>query len=137
MTAFPGPPLPAVSALRLVAKATKPRIKVPFGLTTWSTEPAAAVAVLLRRTPFGDSPSLGEIVPQLPAPSTLAPGSLVVIFGELEPHGAILGRWLGSKGSTPRADRCSALLALGYERIGGGVDAKTLQDLAWGFTPAV
>jgi hypothetical protein len=42
---------------------------------------------------------------------------------------------IGRGRTVGRAERCSALLARGYVRIGAGVDPKTRNDLAWGHAP--
>jgi hypothetical protein len=94
-----------------------------------------SVAVLLDRPASGASPTLDEVVDQLPPPSTLAAGTLVIVLGDAAPSGALLGRWLGGRVRIPRHLRSSALLALGYTRLGGGVDGVggKRRDLAWGY----
>jgi len=127
-----GPPLPTPGALRLLGRARPGRVRPPLGLASWAGD-AVDVAILLPRPPADRSASLDEIAAEIPEPSTLAPGTLVLVLGEVEPPETLLGRWLGGKKVVPRADRCSALLARGYERIGGGVDVATGHDLAWGY----
>ena len=134
-SAVPAGPTP--TALRLVCRGATlsasqaSRVKPPCGLDGWSTDEAADVALLLGRV--RDTPTLDDIATQIPDPSTLRPGTLVVVLGELEADHGLLGRLLGTKATAPRALRNSALLALGYERIGGAVDPKTGHDLAWGY----
>jgi hypothetical protein len=141
MTGWPAPPLPKPVALRLAraspaAPARAARVTPPCGLSKWSEADDADVALLLGRPHPPATPTLAEITAQILAqadPSSLRPGTLVVVLGELEPMGALLGRLLRRKVRAARALRSSALLALGYERLGGGVDPRTGDDLAWGY----
>jgi hypothetical protein len=131
---WPPPPLPAPAALRLLRKSPTPRVTVvpPFGLGSWSDKGDADAALLLARGPDDDPPTLAAVLSELPLVTALGAGSLLVILGELEPSGALLGRLLRSKVRAPRSVRSSALLARGYKRIGAAVDPKSGADLVWG-----
>jgi hypothetical protein len=125
-------PLPTAAALRLVSRPTGARVKPPLGLTRWSDD-ATDIALLLAHPNASDTPTLAEVADALPDPSTLTPGALVIVLGELAPRGPL--GWLGSRVRVPRHVRSSALLAKGYTSIGGAVDPKTGGDLAWGYAP--
>jgi hypothetical protein len=79
--------------------------------------------------------SLEAIVAQLPPPESLPVGTLVVVGGEAAVRGGLLSRVLLPRVKVARADRCTALLARGYVRIGAGVDRTSGQDLAWAYAP--
>lgn len=126
------PPLPGPAALRLLSRGPGSHVKPPLGLARWD-DAARDVALLLDRPPRGVAPRVDEIVAQLPLPSTLEAGALIVILGDVASPGALLGRWLGARVRVPRHRRSSALLARGYVRLGGGVDPKNGSDLAWAY----
>ncbi len=136
MSSLPPPPLPRPTALRLVCRTRGARLSPPLGLARWSDDEDADVALLLDGARSGHTPTLPEIAAQLPDPAALRVGTLLVVLGDLEPGRLLLGRWLGSRAHAPRAARCAALLALGYERLGGGIDPRSGQDLAWGYVRA-
>jgi hypothetical protein len=76
------------------------------------------------------------VAAQIPEPATLASRAAVVVLGATARKGGRLARWLGPRAVVvPRALRCTALLARGYVRIGGGIDPDTGADLAWGWAP--
>ena len=135
MSSLPPPPLPSPTALRLVCRTRGTRVSVPFGLPAWSDDEDADIGLLLDGAPSGRAPTVQEIAAQIPAPDALRPGTLVVVLGDLPPGRVLLGRWLGTHAHASRAARCSALLALGYEHLGGGVDPQSGHDLAWGYGP--
>jgi hypothetical protein len=76
-----------------------------------ANDPAAIVAELAERT------------------RGAPPGTLVVLLPETS-AGGLLGVFGGAK--VDRAVRCAALLAHGCTDVGGGVDASSSLDLAWG-----
>ena len=129
-------PSPRPSALRIAPADASPLPRPPFGLRRWSDAHDAPVAVLLS-LPAGWPPTgLGDvdtIAAQLPDPSSLAAGTLVVILGEGMASPGLFGRLLRPRGRIARAVRASALLVRGYVDIGGGLDPSTRQDLAWGY----
>jgi hypothetical protein len=134
VSALPPPPLPSPAALRLVSRAEAPKLKPPMGLARWDAD-ANDRALLLDRPSTGDAPTLEEVAAQIPLPGTLTAGTMVVVLGDAAPASALLGRLLGARVRIPRHLRASALLAAGYTRIGGAVDPKTGNDLAWGYAP--
>jgi hypothetical protein len=81
------------------------------------------------------------ILAQLPDPSELPGGALVVVRDAAKPpHGLRrLARGLKSLWRKPprahAAVRCTALLARGYRDISTGVDSRTGEALVWGFSP--
>jgi hypothetical protein len=96
------------------------------------------------RIPLGDEvrdgglASIREVAAHLPEASSLTPGTMVAVADRVQ--GArkpgMLERMTGH-GAAPtlhRAARCTALLARGYVRVGGGSD-KDKTDWAWGFAP--
>ncbi len=83
--------------------------------------------------------SVREIAQQIPVLGSLRSGALIAISdraGEGAKRGGLFRRVLGKAPSThvPRACRCTALIARGYVRLGGGVDDKGI-DWAWGYAP--
>jgi hypothetical protein len=72
-------------------------------------------------------------VAQVPEAASLPPGTLVVVLGT-DAGAGLFGRlFQGRRAVVARAVRGSALLARGYTRLGGGVDATSRLDLVWGF----
>lgn len=128
---FSAAPLPAPPSLRLVFQGERPSLKVPFGLRAWGKDEDPDVVVLLERAAGSVELSERDILSQLP--TTMSPGALCVLLGELRPEG-LLG-FLAPRAKVGRAARATALLAAGYTQLGGGVDAKTGQDLVWGSAP--
>lgn len=57
-------------------------------------------------------------------------GTILVLLPEAGTGGGLLGVFGGAK--VDRAERCAALLAHGCIDVGGGVDATSQLDLAWG-----
>jgi uncharacterized protein with von Willebrand factor type A (vWA) domain len=108
--------------------------RVPFGLKGW-TDAADAIAVVLdvpREWPASGLGDLATVARQVPDASTLAPGALVVVLGDAAASDGLLAR-LKRPARVARALRASALLARGFRHIGGGVDAASGHDLAWGW----
>lgn len=83
--------------------------------------------------------ALREIAAQLPAASSVAPGTMVAVSDRLQGTRKLtmFQRMTGraAPGGIERAARCTALLARGYVRVGGGV-TKDKVDWAWGFAPS-
>jgi hypothetical protein len=127
---FPSPPLPSPATVRLVGAPASRALRPPLGIRAWSNE-GAAVAVCLPRA-SAEARDVDSIAGHLPDPATLPPGTLVVVLADVAPHPMLLGRLLASSPRVGRELRTSALLARGYARLGGGVDARG-QDLAWGY----
>jgi hypothetical protein len=85
---------------------------------------------------------VATILSQLPDPTELSAGALVVVRdAEKPPHGfrrlvrGVQTLWR----KLPRAHaavRCTALLARGYRDIGSRLDPRTGEALVWGFVPA-
>jgi len=128
-------PLPRPTALRLVSRTEGAKTKPPLGVSSWTDDPNAAVALLLARSAGAVGMTVEEVARQLPLPTTLAPGTLVLVLGVLAPNRSGIGRWLEPTIRIPRYLRGSALLAAGYARLGGGTDPLGGGDLAWGYAP--
>jgi hypothetical protein len=126
------PPLPTPPALRLMSRGGASSVKPPFGLARWD-DAARDIALVLDRPPDVRTPKLEEVAAQIPLPSTLEAGTLVIVLGDVAPPRALLGRWLGARVRVPRHLRSSALLARGYVRLGGGIDPKNGNDVTWGY----
>ena len=83
-----------------------------------------------------EAASVATIARALPDPSTLAAGTKVIVLAAPD-RPSLTARLLSAVGrgkAVPKAHRCTALLARGYERIGATQDPKE-KDLAWGFVP--
>jgi hypothetical protein len=126
----------APDALRLVCAAPVVRPpRPPFKLAGWSTE-APALAVLLDAT-VANVGEAGEIAPQVPEASTLAPGTRVYVLGQAMRLRRGIGRWLGPAAPpVARAVRCAALVARGYTGVGALTDASGA-DLVYGDAPSL
>jgi hypothetical protein len=131
--------IPTVTALRLLRSTQRSsRVpRVPFGLKAWSDDPTASLAVLLALPVSWPVSGFGDLVTvarQLPAPRNLPIDSLVVLLPEGDIAGGFVTRVLRARHAyAARAVRCSALLARGYQRVGGGVEVESELDLAWGY----
>jgi hypothetical protein len=75
------------------------------------------------------------VTSQLPDPTALVPGQLVVVLPRGAPAEEWLGRLVAKRSWAAGATRATALLALGYCRIGAGVDPASRLDLVWGTSP--
>lgn len=125
------PPIP--TALRLVTCAPKARVPPPpFGLRSWSSDaPSIAIQILAEGLDASDP---AAIAAQIPHASQLPESVLVCVLAEAA-RGSGLGNWLRRARTISRAARCTALVARGYTRVGGGIDpADGSYDLAWGFS---
>jgi hypothetical protein len=112
----------APAAIRLLRQGWRARDPVPpFGLSNFDPS-ASAIAVAIA----GAAIDVAAVASQLPDPSTLSPGTLVVVLPDTEGEARLLGRLFRARPSIPRAVRGSALLARGYSRIGGD------DDILWG-----
>lgn len=124
--------VPAASAYRLFGPAAahaRGRLEAPNG--SKFADDAEAVAVVLGAA---DAQDFRAVARALPAPADLAPGTLVVVLGSVVEAPSLASRFRSALGRTrtiPRADRCTALLARGYVRLGAA------DDLAWGYVPQV
>jgi len=122
----------AFRLLRSSRKASRPP-PPPLGAARWDDAAPALCVVLAAHAQA--VLSVVEVAGQLPDPTTLASGTLVMVLAHAETETGTLGRLFGGgKRDIPRALRCSALLAKGYTRIGAGADTDRT-DLAWGFSP--
>lgn len=85
-----------------------------------------------------DATTVARIMEMLPAPSSLEPGTLVLVPGQSTSHARSLVKSVlavfGRTKTVPRALRCSALLARGYVDVGAAEDDAHV-DLAWGRVP--
>jgi len=126
---------PVPTALRLstpLPGSKQPR--PPFGLPVWSPDGAAIALVLDARRE--DLRGAAAILAQVPGATTLPPRTPIVLFGAAIRTGRAWRRFLGAGTvRVPRAARCTALVALGYVDVGGGIDPTTGSDLAWGWSP--
>jgi hypothetical protein len=81
---------------------------------------------------------VGALIAQLPDPSELTPGALVVVRESGRPARGLrkIARGVGSLFRKPpkahSAVRCTALLARGYREIAASTDPKTGEELVWG-----
>lgn len=134
----PGPP-PRIRLVRASPRSTRPPA-VPFGLASFDPEASEAIAVVLDVP--GDWPASGygdvaRVAAQIPDAASLAPGALVLVLADADGGPpSLLGRFLKlRRARVARAIRGSALLALGFTRIGAGVDPQTALDLVWAYAP--
>src|SRR5258706_15956546 len=104
--------------------------------------PDLELFLTLERTwPVDGFGPVAAILPQLPDPSELAAGALVVVRDAGKPPQGLrrLARSVRSLWrKEPRAHaavRCTALLARGYRDVGARVDPRTGEALVWGFVP--
>jgi|HubBroStandDraft_3_1064219.scaffolds.fasta_scaffold400161_1 hypothetical protein len=126
-------PLPLELRLITPTPGTK-RPPPPFGLRFWNSD-AQATALLLDAR-HQKRMDVAAVVAQVPRASTLGPRTPMVIFGAADCGGGALRRLFGGASvNVPRAARCTALVARGYVDVGGGADAVTGADLAWGWSP--
>ncbi len=120
------------NAFRLAGPAAPyARSRVPFDVR----DDADAVAVVLGPDDAKDAASVARAIPDA---DELAEGTMVVVLPVVVDGASLARRVLAALGrgkTIPRVDRCSALLARGYVRIGACVDAGTKLDLAFGFAP--
>lgn len=128
--------VPRAEAFRLVGPAaahSRGRLAAP-GNARFEDD-AAAYAVALGAEAAADARA---IACALPAPEDLAPGTLVVVLPVVVEAPSLASRFrsvLGRTRTIPRAERCTALLARGYVRLGAAEDAASGHDLAWGWAP--
>jgi hypothetical protein len=88
--------------------------------------------VLDRSWPADGLGPIATLIAQLPDPTDLPKGALVVVHAGARPAGG-LSRWLGfTRKNAHRAVRCTALLARGFKGIGAAVDPQTSEELTWG-----
>ncbi len=96
---------------------------------------AAAATVSLADA---DTSSVRAVMNALPDPSSLTPGTLVVVPAELTSRSRSLARSVlavfGRAKTASRALRCSALVARGYVDV-GSAENESGADLAWGYAP--
>jgi hypothetical protein len=91
---------------------------------------------LLLDARHGQLRDVASVLAQVPSASTLEPRTPIVVFGVAVRGGGALRRLFGGGSAhVARAARCTALVARGYVDVGGGVDAVTGADLAWGWSP--
>lgn len=81
---------------------------------------------------------IASIARALPDPSTLEPGTKVVVLGTPKEAPSLTSRLLSAFGrgrsDVPRVMRCTALVARGYVRVGAAEDANG-HDRAFGHAP--
>lgn len=98
----------------------------PFGLVYADDGDALAVSLTT-------SSDVESIARELPPPSELSSGTLVVLLPNVAPKG--LRALFAPARPASRALRSGALLARGYVDLGACVDTHTKQDLVWGRAP--
>lgn len=81
--------------------------------------------------------SIASIAERLPAVAELDPDAMVIVEGQIDRPPSLARSVLavfGNRGKRlSRADRCTALVARGFVRVGAADDDGL--DLAWGFAP--
>lgn len=83
----------------------------------------------------GDARDASTLAAALPDPSSLPPGTRVIVAADAASSRSFAGRLFATLARTqgiPRVVRCTALLLRGYDEVGGGLDPETSADLAWG-----
>jgi hypothetical protein len=133
---LPSPPPRALrlACVRPVGRPPRP----PFGLSAWTEASDACIGVLLDLPDAWPTSGFGEadvVARQLPDPTSLSAGQLVVVLPRGAPAGEWLSRLLGKRAWAAGAIRATALLARGYRRIGAGFDPVSHYDLVWGYAP--
>lgn len=127
--------LPHARAFRLVGPAATHaagRVSLPAPVA----DDADAYAVVLGPHDGSDADAVARA---LPDPESLPEGTLVVVLPEIVAPPSLASRLLAAVGRgehSPRAARCTALVARGYVRVGAAAPdarAKARQELAWGF----
>jgi hypothetical protein len=107
-----------------------------------ATVPSAAERAKARfiKVPERDAGSIASIAECLPAVADLAPDTMVIIDGEIDRPPSLARSVLavfGNRGKRlSRPDRCTALVARGFVRVGAATDEDERLDLAWGHAPA-
>jgi hypothetical protein len=97
--------------------------------------------VLDRAWPAHGVGSVAVLIAQLPDPSELTPGALVMVRESQKPARGLrrIARAVGSLVRKPpkahAAVRSTALLARGYREIAARADPKTGEELVWGLVP--
>jgi hypothetical protein len=94
--------------------------------------------LLDRRWPADGLGAVAVLVAQLPDPTELPSGSLLIVREAERPRPGFR-RWVDAAKALVRkprkahaAVRCTALLARGYREIGCGTDPKTGEEVVWG-----
>ncbi len=100
------------------------RPSAPFGLAF--AEDGDALVISLTA-----SSDLASIAREIPPPSDLAAGTLVVLLPDVAPPRGLRALFSGARPAS-RAARCGALVARGYSDVGACVDPHTKLDLVWG-----
>ena len=124
--------LPVVRAIRFEGPAAKDaRLSAPLGATILYD--ADAIAIVLGPA---DASSPAAIARILPEPSTLEPGTLVVVLPNVIEPPSLTSRLRSAFGRgpvAPRAVRASALVSRGYINVAAGLDPASRSDLVWGY----
>jgi hypothetical protein len=85
-----------------------------------------------------EAADVASVARALPDPTTLDPGTKVIVLGALKEAPSLASRLLSAFGraktDVPRVLRCTALVARGYVRVGAAEDANG-RDLAFGHVP--
>jgi hypothetical protein len=127
---------PSPRSVRFVCRSAVARARPPappFGVSGWVDDGEATVVQL--DASEGDLTITEAVASQIPDSGTFAERTLVVVLGRAAGRGGAWRRLLFlGEASMSRAARCSALLMRGYVDIAAGMDAKTSQDLAWGWS---
>jgi hypothetical protein len=94
-----------------------------------------------RKWPADGIGDVAVLIAQLPDPSELPSGSLLIVREEAMPRTGLRRLFDRIKAMVrkPRkahaAVRCTALLARGYRDIGSATDPKTGEEVVWGLAP--
>jgi hypothetical protein len=106
-----------------------------------ATIPSAAERKKARliKIPERDAGSIASIADRLPAIADLDPDTLVLIDGEIDRPPSLARSVLAVFGNRGKRlscpDRCTALVARGFVRVGAATDQDERLDLAWGYAP--
>lgn len=104
-------------------KGAKPR--APFGIGDVADDGEAWLVALT------NAESVAAAAAELPNPSSLAPGTLLVILPEAPTRGGLFSLFSSGRAAS-RSVRTGALLVKGYVDLGACIDPHTRQDLVWG-----
>lgn len=121
--------------LRVIGPAAPHARARPAPLGSTFTDDATDRAVALGPH---DGADVEAVARALPDPTSLDPGSLVVVLGDAVEAPSLsrsLRAALGRARTIPRARLCTALVARGFTRVGAGTCDKTRTDVAWGYAP--
>jgi hypothetical protein len=117
-------PSPLPRSMRFVG-ANGSQARAPFGLARLTDDGEAWLVALT------DAHSVAAAAAELPLPSALDPGTLMVILPHAPAQGGLLSLFSSGR-SASRSVRAGALLVRGYVELGACIDPHTKLDLVWG-----